>query len=115
MSAARTAWYAVFALLGILVGTAGALVQAAWFPGGLALALLATGSVFYGGLRATGRQLGVLVPGAGWLLAIVLLSFGRPEGDGVFGGGIAEMIYLLGGMALAVICATLPRLPRPTP
>ncbi|KQX58804.1 MULTISPECIES: DUF6113 family protein [unclassified Streptomyces] len=113
--AVRFIWYAALAVLGVLVGTAGALVQAAWFPGGLLLGLLATAALFYGGLRATGTQVGVVAGGAGWLVAVVLLSFGRPEGDGVFGGGAGELLFLFGGMALAVICATLSRLPRPTP
>ncbi|MEF9885172.1 DUF6113 family protein [Streptomyces sp. P9-A4] len=112
---ARLVWYAALAVLGVLVGTAGALVQAAWFPGGLLLALLATAALFYGGLRATGTQVGVVAGGAGWLVAVVLLSIGRPEGDGVFGGGAGELLFLFGGMAAAVICATLSRLPRPTP
>ncbi|MFI9747516.1 DUF6113 family protein [Streptomyces sp. NPDC052494] len=112
---ARYAWYGTLVALGALVGTAGALVQAAWFPGGLLLGLLATAAVFYGGLRATGTQVGVVAAGCGWLLAVILLSFGRPEGDGVFGGGAGELLFLFGGMAVAVICATLSRLPRPTP
>ncbi|MFJ8664961.1 DUF6113 family protein [Streptomyces sp. NPDC093600] len=111
----RVVWYVVLFVLGVLVAAAGSLVQSAWFPGGLLLALLGAAGVFYGGLRATETQLGVVVPGAGWLLAVVLLSFGRPEGDGVFTGGLSEMIYLLGGMALAVMCATMVKLPRPTP
>ncbi|GGT82371.1 MULTISPECIES: DUF6113 family protein [Streptomyces] len=111
----RIVWYALFLVLGALVGAAGALAQNAWFPGGLALALLATAGVFYGGLRATDTQLGIVAPGAGWLVAIILLSLGRPEGDGVFGGGVAEMVYLLGGMAVAVMCATLGRPVRPAP
>ncbi|MFG2644487.1 DUF6113 family protein [Streptomyces sp. NPDC048370] len=109
----RIVWYVLLVVLGALVGIAGSIVQNAWFPGGLILALLATAAVFYGGLRATDTQLGVVAPGAGWLVAIVLLSLGRPEGDGVFGGGAAEMIFLLGGMAIAVICATMSRLVRP--
>ncbi|MGA5192038.1 DUF6113 family protein [Streptomyces exfoliatus] len=112
---ARYAWYAGLAVLGALVGTAGALVQAAWLPGGLILALLATGALFYGGLRATGTQVGVAAGGGGWLLAVILLSLGRPEGDGVFGGGVGELLFLFGGMALAVMCTTLSRLPRPAP
>ncbi|MEU7295064.1 DUF6113 family protein [Streptomyces exfoliatus] len=112
---ARYAWYAGLAVLGALVGTAGALVQAAWLPGGLVLALLATGALFYGGLRATGTQVGVAAGGGGWLLAVILLSLGRPEGDGVFGGGVGELLFLFGGMALAVMCTTLSRLPRPAP
>ncbi|CAM5431178.1 DUF6113 family protein [Streptomyces narbonensis] len=112
---ARYAWYGALVVLGALVGTAGGLVQAAWFPAGLLLALLATAAVFYGGLRATGTQVGVVAAGVGWLVAVIVLSFGRPEGDGVFGGGGGELLFLFGGMAIAVICATLSRLPRPTP
>ncbi|MEU2115623.1 DUF6113 family protein [Streptomyces sp. NPDC016459] len=112
---ARFAWYAGLFVLGALVGTAGALVQAAWLPGGLFLALLATAALFYGGLRATGTQTAVVAGGGGWLLAVILLSLGRPEGDGVFAGGVGELLFLFGGMALAVMCTTLSRLPRPTP
>ncbi|GEB62290.1 DUF6113 family protein [Streptomyces gardneri] len=112
---ARYAWYGVLVVLGALVGGAGALVQAAWFPAGLLLGLLASAAVFYGGLRATGAQVGVVAAGMGWLVAVIVLSFGRPEGDGVFGGGGGELLFLFGGMAIAVICATLSRLPRPTP
>ncbi|MGA4975482.1 MULTISPECIES: DUF6113 family protein [Streptomyces] len=110
---ARYVWCGLLFVLGALVGAAGALVQAAWLPAGLLLALLATGGLFYGGLRATGTQAGVAAAGGGWLLAVVLLSFGRPEGDGVFGGGVGELLFLFGGMGVAVMCATLVRLPRP--
>ncbi|WP_411076185.1 DUF6113 family protein [Streptomyces sp. cmx-4-7] len=110
---ARYALYVLLLVLGALVGAAGALVQAAWLPAGLLLALLATAGLFYGGLRATGTQIGVAAAGGGWLLSVVLLSFGRPEGDGVFGGGVGELLFLFGGMGVAVMCATLSRLPRP--
>ncbi|MET9950961.1 DUF6113 family protein [Streptomyces sp. NPDC006339] len=113
--AVRYVWYGVLLVLGAVVGAAGSLVQAAWPPAGLLLALLASAGLFYGGLRATATQLGVGAAGGGWLVAIVLLSFGRPEGDGLFGGGLGEMVYLLGGMAVAVMCATMIRLPRPAP
>ncbi|MEU4075677.1 DUF6113 family protein [Streptomyces venezuelae] len=112
---ARFAWYAGLLVLGLLVGTAGALVQAAWLPAGLILALLGTAGLFYGGMRATGNQIGVAAGGGGWLIAVILLSFGRPEGDGAFGGGVGELLFLFGGMAIAVMCTTLARLPRPTP
>ncbi|MEU0400965.1 DUF6113 family protein [Streptomyces sp. NPDC006197] len=111
----RYAWYGALLVLGALVGTAGSLVQAAWLPGGLLLALLAVAGLFYGGLRATGTQVGIAAAAAGWLVAVILLSLGRPEGDGVFGGGVGELLFLFGGMALAVMCTTLPRLPRPAP
>ncbi|MGW7367095.1 DUF6113 family protein [Streptomyces sp. NPDC054841] len=109
----RIAAYIGLAVLGVPVGAAGSLVQAAWFPAGLVLALLGAAGLFYGGLRATGTQLGVLAPAAGWLVAVLLLSAGRPEGDGVFAGGLGEIVFLLGGMVIAVMCATMSRLPQP--
>lgn len=105
----RLAGLAGLVLLGALVGCAGALVQSLWFPGGLLLALAGCAGLFYGGLRAAGGQLGVAAPGVGWLVAVILLAFGRSEGDQVFWGGLPETVYLLGGMAVAVICATVPR------
>ncbi|MFG3495048.1 DUF6113 family protein [Streptomyces sp. NPDC047928] len=110
--AGRVAAYLGLAVLGLLVGVAGALVQGGWFPGGLLLALAATAGLFYGGLRATGTQLGVVAPGAGWLVAVVFLSFGRGEGDKVFWGGLSELVYLLGGMAIAVMSATMSHPPQ---
>ncbi|WP_367870079.1 DUF6113 family protein, partial [Streptomyces aureus] len=54
----------------VLVDDAGDVVQAAWLPVGLILALLATACLFYGGLRATGTQVGVVAGGVGWLVAV---------------------------------------------
>ncbi|PRH76383.1 hypothetical protein C6N75_25945 [Streptomyces solincola] len=102
---------AALLVLGALAGAAGSLVQALWFPGGLLLALAGTGAVFYGGLRAYGAQAGVLAPGASWLVAVILLSLGRPEGDGVFFGSLSELLYVIGGLVAVVICATLARVP----
>ncbi|MGW1600689.1 DUF6113 family protein [Streptomyces eurythermus] len=93
-------------LLGALVGVAGALVQAAWFPGGLLLALAGAAGVFLGGSYATGGRGGAVAPAAGWLVAVVLLTTTRPEGDFLFGAGGGSYLFLLGGMVLAVICAT---------
>lgn len=109
----RIAAYLGLAVFGWLVGLAGSLVQGVWFPGGLVLSLLATAGLFYGSLRATGTQLGVLAPAVGWLAAIVVLSIGRPEGDGVFSAGIGPLIFMLVGMAVAVMCATMSRAVQP--
>ncbi|GBQ00473.1 hypothetical protein SSP531S_18890 [Streptomyces spongiicola] len=111
--AVRIAAYVGLAALGVAVGAAGSLVQAAWFPLGLLLALLGAAALFYGGLRATGTQLGVVAPAAGWVASVLLLSAGRPEGDGLFTGGLGEIVFLFGGAALAVMCATMTRLPQP--
>ncbi|WP_405882276.1 DUF6113 family protein [Streptomyces sp. NBC_01384] len=106
-SAGRIAAYLGLFLLGAVVGAAGTLVQAAWFPGGLLLALAGAAGLFLGGARATGSRAGAVAPGAGWMVAVVLLTSTRPEGDFLFGAGLGSYLFLLGGMAVAVMCATL--------
>ena len=41
------------------------------------------------------------------MIAVVLLTASRPEGDFLFGAGAGSYLFLLGGMAVAVMCATL--------
>ncbi|MFF9346160.1 DUF6113 family protein [Streptomyces sp. NPDC014734] len=109
----RIVGHVLLAVLGALVGIAGSLVQAAWFPGGLLLALAACAGLFSGGGRLFGTQLGALAPAAGWLISIVILLGGRPEGDYVFGDEVGLLLFMLGGMVIAVICATMSRSPLP--
>ncbi|MFG2450533.1 DUF6113 family protein [Streptomyces sp. M41(2017)] len=108
-SGGRIAAYAGLFLLGAVVGAAGALVQPGWFPLGLLLALAGAAGLFLGGSRATGTRAGAVAPAAGWVLSVVLLTASRPEGDFLFGAGIGSYLFLLGGMAVAVMCATLGR------
>ncbi|MCX4764774.1 DUF6113 family protein [Streptomyces sp. NBC_01275] len=105
--AIRVAAYLGLFVLGAVAGTAGALVQAGWFPGGLLLALVGAAGLFVGGARALDTRAGAVAPAAGWMISVVLLTAGRPEGDFLFGAGGGSYLFLLGGMALAVICATL--------
>ena len=110
--AARMALYAVLVLLGAAVALAGTLLQAAWFPGGLLLALAASAGLFLGGRLLTGTQTGALVPAVGWFVTVLVLLGGRPEGDYVFADELGLGLFLLGGMVIAVICATLSQVPN---
>ncbi|MFJ2026470.1 DUF6113 family protein [Streptomyces sp. NPDC087897] len=109
---ARIAAHAGLAVLGVLVGLAGTLVQAAWFPGGLAIALAGAAGLFYGGRILTRTQIGALAPAAGWFITVFLLLSGRSEGDYVFGDELGLVLFMLGGTAVAVICATTRRVPQ---
>jgi hypothetical protein len=109
----RIAAYCGLLVLGALTGAAGALLQPAFFPGGLILSLAAAAGVFYGGRTVTGTALGAGSPAAGWLITVMFLTTTRPEGDFVFGAGTGSYVFLLGGMIVAVICATLAKVPRP--
>ncbi|WP_327317657.1 DUF6113 family protein [Streptomyces sp. NBC_01235] len=105
--AGRVAAYVGLVVLGAVAGLAGALVQAGWFPGGLLLALVGAGGLFVGGARALDTRAGAVAPAAGWMISVILCTAGRPEGDFLFGVGGGSYLFLLGGMALAVICATI--------
>ncbi|MEU1517011.1 DUF6113 family protein [Streptomyces sp. NPDC005811] len=106
-SGRRIAAYLGLFVLGALTGLAGALVQAGWFPGGLLLALAGAAGLFLGGARASNSRAGAVAPAAGWMITVIVCTAGRPEGDFLFGAGGGSYLFLLGGMALAVICATL--------
>ncbi|MDN3249225.1 DUF6113 family protein [Streptomyces sp. ZSW22] len=112
-SPGRAALYLGLFVLGAVVGVAGALVQPAWFPGGLLLALAAEAGLCLGAGRAVGRRGGAVAPAAGWALAVVLLTTSRPEGDFLFAAGSGSYLFLLGGIAIAVMCATLAPVRQP--
>ncbi|WFB07580.1 DUF6113 family protein [Streptomyces sp. LX-29] len=111
--ALRVSAYLGLAVLGALVGVAGALVQAAWFPGGLLLALLGIAALCYGGVQLTRTRLGGVAPAVAWVIVVLMLTASRPEGDFVFGVGIGSYVFLLGGMLAGVMCATMPKVPQP--
>lgn len=112
-SLGRVALYAGLFVLGAVLGVAGALLQPAWFPGGLLLALAAEAGLCAGAGRAVGRRGGAVAPALGWALAVVLLTTSRPEGDFLFAAGAGSYLFLLGGIAVAVICATLAPVRQP--
>ncbi|MFW6723112.1 DUF6113 family protein [Streptomyces sp. MAR4 CNY-716] len=106
----RVLTYLAALVLGALVGIAGSLVQAAWSPGGLLLALAALGGLCYGAGVATGGRGAGFSAGGGWFLAVIVVSLNRPEGDVVFASGLGPQLFVFGGMVTAVICTTLPQL-----
>lgn len=107
----RIALYVLLGVLGALVACAGALLQDAWFPGGLVLSLAGCAALFYGGVLATRTRLGAVVPAAVWVVSVLLLSTTRPEGDFLFAAGAGPYLYLLGGALAALVCATVPQVP----
>ncbi|MFD8999122.1 DUF6113 family protein [Streptomyces abikoensis] len=109
----RLAAYLGLAVLGFVTGVAGALVQGGWFPGGLLLALLAVGGLCYGSVVVMRGRAGGAAAGTGWLVSVVLLAANRAEGDFLFEAGLGSYAYLLGGMAVAVMCATVAKVPQP--
>lgn len=111
--AGRVAGYLLLAVVGAVAGIAGALIQAGWFPGGLLLALLGLAGLGYSGVKITGTRTGGAAPAGGWAIVVLLLTATRPEGDFLFGAGVGSYVFLLGGMFIGVMCATLPKLPQP--
>lgn len=109
---ARYAVYAVLGVLGLLTGAAGALVEEGWFPFGLLLALAAAVGLFWGGAKLVRTKTGAAAPAVGWVVAVMLLTSTRPEGDFVFAAGVGSYVYLLGGLLAAVMCTTI-ALPAP--
>ncbi|WCD99257.1 DUF6113 family protein [Streptomyces sp. HUAS 31] len=112
-SALRALAYVALFALGAVVGVAGALVQPAWFPGGLLLAVAGEAGLLLGAGRAMGSRAGAVAPAGGWMISVILLTASRPEGDFLFGTGVSSYLFLLGGMAIAVICATLAPVRQP--
>ncbi|WP_320774538.1 DUF6113 family protein [Streptomyces sp. CRN 30] len=112
-SAGRVLLHLGLFVLGALTGVAGALLQPAWFPGGLLLALAAEAGLCVGAGRAFRSRGAAVAPAVGWALAVVLLTTSRPEGDFLFAAGSGSYLFLLGGIAVAVMCATLAPVRQP--
>ncbi|MGD9482496.1 DUF6113 family protein [Streptomyces sp. TRM70308] len=114
-SAGRLALYAGLAVLAAAAGLAGVLVHTLWAPGGVLLALAGTAAVCVGGSLLTGRRAGAAVPAVVWTLTVLPLALWRlPEGDLlVAGDAVSSYVYLYGGLALAVVCATVQPPPPP--
>lgn len=93
---------------GLAAGVLGSFVHAytvAGLPVGLLTGLGLCLAVFVtSGLALRGRR-GVAVSTAGWLVAVVMLSLRRPEGDLVVPGTLLGYAWLLGGLVVAAVAA----------
>jgi hypothetical protein len=105
------AGYVVLALLGAVLGVYGAFLVPLRLFGqveGFAdvLGIVATGVAGYFGAIGLGRASAAVMPGIGWIVAVVLLNISR-GGDVVIPGslasdpgiGIVGTLYLLSGLA----------------
>ena len=117
--ARKIAVYLALALAGLLAGLTGVFVQAlsvriGGLPVRYGVAIAAGGAIglFILGRLVTSSRAGVIVPAAGWLLAILPFTTSRPEGDTVLSGnGPGSYIFLFLPTLAAAMLATLPTEP----
>ena len=109
-------------LLGLVIGVAGAFIQAqrlvldtAWgvvsIPWGVPVVWVGLVIVIRGGVWGLGSRWGGWAVAGGWLAATVALSAESPSGDVALSGGGRQFVYLLGGVILASAAASI-ALPR---
>ena len=108
----RGAAYLLLTVLGVAVGVAGVFVQPLWFPGGLLLALAGLVALCCGGRLLTGTRPGAALPAVGWFAVQMIALSPRPEGDFLLVSDAGSYLFLLGGMILSVVSATMRSLPR---
>ncbi|MEU8265739.1 DUF6113 family protein [Sphaerisporangium sp. NPDC049002] len=102
--------YGMLFVLGVVYGVVAGL-EHSWDVGDvvppipIALSLVLFG-LLYGAGRLMDSKMGAFVPGMGWMLAALLFSVKRPEGDLVVAGNVPGYWYL-GCGALALVIAVL--------
>lgn len=96
----------VLAVLGVVLGVVESFVhplRVFGVPVGVVAAVVVNFGVVHLVGRGARSRLYALVPGVGWLLTVVVLSIGRPEGDFVVPGTWVGYAYLIGGTIGAVL------------
>lgn len=96
-------------VLGLVLGIFGALLIPAGPRIGSVLLSVGVAVAFFGnivsgvlGLEMTGNRLGAIVPGIGWVVAVLPLGAKRPEGDLIVTGDTKGYAFLLAGLIAAV-------------
>ncbi|MQA79031.1 MAG: hypothetical protein GEV10_11235 [Streptosporangiales bacterium] len=96
----------VLAVLGVVVGVVEAFVHPVrlWgLPAGVAVTVVVNFLVPQLVGRGTRSRMFALVPCATWLLSVIMLSVGRPEGDFVVPGNGTGYAFLLAGTIASVL------------
>jgi len=106
-------------LIGLLVGTLGAFLQASRsmvagvaIPWGTVLVLIALVVLIRGAIEVADSRWAGWALFAGWLGATVLFASPMPWGALVISAGNRQMAYLIGGVILGAMAATIPSLAR---
>jgi hypothetical protein len=105
--------------VGLVIGVTGAFLQAERFvlsgpwgpvvvPWGVAVVWVVLLLAVRGGAWAIYSRWGAWSVTLGWLVGTVAMSAESPSGDLALSGGGRQMTYLLGGLILASVAATLP-------
>ncbi len=100
---------------GLLLGVAGALVQATTVsiagrdvPWGLVATLVTLGVAVRGAVWVRRRRLGGVVVAVGWVVATLVLAQTGPGGDVLLPEGWRSQVYLVGGVIVAALAAGWP-------
>ncbi|ROO82866.1 hypothetical protein EDD29_0351 [Actinocorallia herbida] len=107
---AKVALYGLLGIGGALVALIGAFEYTAFRPAPVVsclFVLLGTFLAILGAGWAAGTRYGALVAAVPWVLVTGALSVGPKEGDIVISGDILGVVYLLGGMVVALIAIAL--------
>lgn len=96
-------------LLGVVLGVLESFLYPLWV-GGVPVGVIGAGlvnlAVAQGAGRLTGSRPYALAPAVGWLLAVLVLTLGRPEGDFAITGdwtGYGYLASAAGGFVLGVV------------
>ncbi|MEY9936055.1 DUF6113 family protein [Streptacidiphilus sp. MAP5-3] len=107
---ARMVSYVGLAVLGVVIGLAGALIVDLWSGGGLVLGAAGVLALTYGGSVLTGTKTGAALPTLTWLVTLLLASLTTPVGSQLLDGSATGVALLFLGLLGSVLCIARPSL-----